>query len=534
MPRAHVPTPLYLDSHVVLGKINSACTSAEFTVSDLPTGVGVSRHFLCRSFEKMEQHDGSSNQRELATVATAAIMGQLSSIEILARHRELCGYETLDELKRVLTLCGQRPSACHVVLNGPDTLLISRFEPAVDFLLREVGFQIHKEVVGAGGTSDSASSHEPTPVAAGARSLKPSHHHHHERRPSLQTSMMGSSTVAPPRLTPPTSGMKSPSDASSAAGGRRGLREYVSLIMPRPPGYPMDLKPPAVAEDSADWLLFRRRIAEGLRLIEWARVANTSLLSIKLSDVLWTRAPSAPYGFEVRISWANVLGKEQGELFTIGDRKYSGPNPNVTELCDTKCDQPCSIKIYVYRDRFLGAKLVGKAVYHYNNAGVVSTLVEIVDPALSDSVAEAAKPEPSTSGVNGSSSAELSSAAVRGCIRVEVSSIRHRYTALQEELIKEHALRRQSEAQRRREAEAMARRERLEEEASMREEARKMASTSSVASVAMHTSGELHIGLNGVQPPRGDRARTARVRQHLQAADLDQGGGLYKFNPLDP
>jgi hypothetical protein len=338
--------------------------------------------------------------RELATVATSTALGQLSSIEILARHRELCGYETLDELEAVLTLCGKRPSTCHVVLNGPDTLLISQFEPAIDFLVREVGFQLHRELVkekkaktpgngtrGTGGDTESVS--------------------------GVSTEVM-----------------------TTADGGASRRKEYVSLVMPRPPGWPMDTAPPVVKEDSADWLLFKRRITRGIELVKWAKWANTSLLSIKLTDVLWYRAPSTAYGFEVKVKWRNQLGKECGQIFEIENRKYHGTQPSVCEIYDTTCETACTIVINVYRDRMLLPKFVGKAELGYDNRGVTTVLLDIADanyvPPVDDAPPKVSKREEDP--------------ARRGCLRLEVGSIRHRYTRLQEDLIMEAEERRQQAA----------------------------------------------------------------------------------------
>lgn len=114
-----------------------------------------------------------SGDVELADVGAVAgdaptELPSLESIELLARHRELTGYHLLNELRDLLMRL-MDGSVQRVALDGPDTLFISQYQPAVDFLVESLGFVVEElpsAPLGQSGTGK--------PPAPDARSRPPS------------------------------------------------------------------------------------------------------------------------------------------------------------------------------------------------------------------------------------------------------------------------------------------------------------------------------------------------------------------------
>jgi hypothetical protein len=195
-----------------------------------------------------------------------------------------------------------------------------------------------------------------------------------------------------------------------------------------------------------------------------------------------------------KIVWQNVLGKESGEIFEVSAYPYSGAEPEVVELFETKCDAPCTVKVHIYRERMVMSKLCGKAVYDYNNSGVVNVMVDVMDPDR-PATNKDGEPDPE---------------AKRGSLRLEISSIRHRYTRLQEELVMEADRQRQVEAAEHREAALLAEEER-------KRIADKIAVTSSWASeAAAATRGQGGEGLSSSRV--GTPNLSASQRSHPTSA----------------
>ena len=364
------------------------------------------------------------DNRLCVSSAAAVELAVLSPAEILARHRELVGHDTLDELQDLLRRCAKgdgRGSSCRVVIPGPDTLFVSKYAPAMEFLTVEVGFvQVVDENITASKRIASQQEHQ----------------------------------------------------------------------------YPIVLSYPGYEDGSAArWGLFHRKLLGGLRLLEWARWANTGLLRIKLTDVAWLWSivpdscgtnkgkpvvfdgmPSGVYTFQCVIKWSNVLGVEREEVLEMyetrcgggldGDGNEDGSSrhdeqkvrwykcvpriaseeetasaetrvvlrsTNVTEVFPSLCDQPCEITIECYRKSEWGSlwfsknakKWVPSAVSDpipYDNRGVQEFEFDLWNERKIATAVEG------TNEVEDQNSRRKR----RGSARIVVDSIIHRFNELAE------------------------------------------------------------------------------------------------------